>query len=107
MGLGSRIGAARRAQSDYLGPVVVGGEAFFGDQPRDPLRGVVIGMFLDASAAPTQKVIVAMWCAESVGRVSMAAKAMHQVVVGQDRQDAIDRAQPRSAVTGAPDAVGG
>lgn len=37
---------------------------------------------------------------QSIGRLSVAVKAMHQFVVGQDRQDAIDRAQPRSAVTG-------
>ena len=99
VGLGSGVGAARRAQSDYLDPVVVRSEAFFGDQPRDPLRGVVTGMFLDASAAPTQEVIVAMRRTEPVGRLSVSVKAMHQVVVGQDRQDAIDRAQPRSAAT--------
>lgn len=54
VGLGDRIGVARRAQPDYLGPVVVGSEALFGDQPRDPLRSLVTGMFLDPSAAPTQ-----------------------------------------------------
>lgn len=100
MGLGGRVGPARRAQSDDLDPVGIGGEAFFGDQPGDPLWELITGMFLDPSAASTQEVIVAMRRTESVGRLSVAVKAMHQFLVGQDRQDAIDRVQPRSAVTG-------
>ena len=100
VGLGGRVGSARCAQSDYLGPVVVGSKALFGDQPRDPLRVWVTGMFLDASAASTQEVVVATRGTESVGRLSVAGKAMPQFVVGQDRQDAIDRAQPRSTTMG-------
>jgi hypothetical protein len=86
VGLRGRVGAARRAQSDDLGLVVVGSEALFGDQPREPLRGWVTGMFLDTSAASTQEVVVAMRCTQSVSRLSVAGKAMHQFVVGQDRQ---------------------